>query len=58
MRAELMQKVAEEVQMQVRMERGLAEPAKAKASILSRAGDMEGMAARSQTDGDPPPSDD
>ena len=58
MRAELMQKVAEEVQMQVRMERGLADPAKAKASLFGQADDMAGMAARSQTDDDPPSSED
>ena len=42
--------------MQVRIERGLADPAKAKASLIARADDTFGMAASSQTDGDPPPS--
>ena len=58
MRAELMEKVAEEVQMRVKIERGLAYPAKAKASLLDPADDMAGMAARSQTDDDPPSSED
>ena len=56
MRAELMEKVAEEVQSRAWIERGLADPAKAKASLLDRADDMAGMAARSQTDDDTPTS--
>ena len=58
MRAELMEKVAEQVQWDVRIERGLADPAKSKASLLDRADDMAGMAARSQTDDDTPSSED
>ena len=58
MRVELMELVAEEVQMQVMMERGSADPAKAKASLIGQADDMAGMAARSQTDDDPPSSED
>ena len=50
MRAELMELVVEEVQMQVMMEREV------KASLLDPADDMAGMGARSQTDDDTPTS--
>ena len=58
MRAELMELVVEEAQTRVMMERGLADPAKAKADLIARTDDMAGMAARSQTDDDPPSSED